>query len=241
MKSKLFTVLAVVAIFCLVLNSPVPAGASNEVKPGETGKKAVPPAVDEAKLGKLSVTNHSIVMDKKPFNYKATAGNMLMKDDTGKLQASIFFIAYTMEGNTDLKERPITFAFNGGPGAAACWIHMGGLGPKRVKLSEEGFVLPQPYGYVDNEYTWLTFTDLVFIDPVSTGYSRPAPGVEKKNFHGLEEDIKSVGDFIRLYITKTTAGCLPSLYAVRVTAPRGRPGFPVICRTPIVCISRDWC
>jgi carboxypeptidase C (cathepsin A) len=209
MKSKLFTVLAAVLIFCLVLNSPVSAGGANEVKPGKTGKKPVTPAVDEAKLGKLSVTNHSIVIDKKPFNYKATAGNMLMKDDSGKLQATIFFIAYTGAGKTDLQERPITFAFNGGPGAAACWIHMGGLGPKRVKLSEAGFVLPQPYRYVDNEYTWLTFTDLVFIDPVSTGYSRPAPGVEKKKFHGLEEDIKSVGDFIRLYVTKNNRWLSP--------------------------------
>ncbi|NIM16066.1 MAG: peptidase S10 [Candidatus Aminicenantes bacterium] len=209
MKSKLFTVLIVVTIFCLVLNSPVLAESSKEVKPEKPGKKPVTPAVDEAKLAKLSVTNHSIVIDKKPLNYKATAGYMLMKDDSGKLQATIFFIAYSKEGKNDLQKRPITFAFNGGPGAAACWIHMGGLGPKRVRLSEEGFVLPQPYEYVDNEYTWLTFTDLVFIDPVSTGYSRPAPGVEKKKFHGLEEDIKSVGDFIRLYVTKNNRWLSP--------------------------------
>jgi len=127
---------------------------------------------------------------------------MLMKNESGKHQASVFFIAYIKEGVTDVKTRPITFAFNGGPGSASLWLHMGALGPKRVKMSDEGFQLPQPFQYVDNEQTWLEFTDLVFIDPVSTGYSRSAPGVDKKQFHGVVEDVKSVGDFIRLYITK---------------------------------------
>jgi carboxypeptidase C (cathepsin A) len=211
MKSKLFTILIIVTFFCLGLNSGgyTMADGSNEAKPGKTAEKPVTPAVNEAELSKLSVTHHSIVVDKKSLNYQAAAGYMLMKDDSGKHQASIFFIAYTREGTTDFQKRPITFAFNGGPGAAACWIHMGGLGPKRVKLSAEGFPLPQPFGYTDNEYTWLTFTDLVFIDPVSTGYSRPAPGVDKKQFHGVEEDIKSVGDFIRLYITKNNRWLSP--------------------------------
>jgi carboxypeptidase C (cathepsin A) len=160
------------------------------------------PAIDEAKLAKLSITNHSITINNKVIHYKATTGYMLMKDESGKLQASVFFIAYTTKKVIDVKTRPITFAFNGGPGSASLWLHMGALGPKRVKMSDEGFPLPQPFEYVDNEHSWLEFTDLVFIDPVSTGYSRPAPGVDKKQFHGVEEDVKSVGDFIRLYITK---------------------------------------
>jgi carboxypeptidase C (cathepsin A) len=179
-------------------NPDNPLNSKNKIK---EAKHAVPP-VDEAELAKLSITRHSITIDKKILYYQAAAGYMLMKDESGKHQASVFFIAYTKEGVTDVKTRSITFAFNGGPGSASLWLHMGALGPKRVKMSDEGFQLPQPFEYVDNEHTWLEFTDLVFIDPVSTGYSRPAPGVGKKQFHGVKEDIKSVGDFIRLYISK---------------------------------------
>jgi len=181
-------------------NPDNPAEVKKEVKKSEA-KEAVPP-VDEAELAKLSITWHSITIAKKILNYQAAAGYMLMKNESGKHQASVFFIAYIKEGVTDVKTRPITFAFNGGPGSASLWLHMGALGPKRVKMSDEGFQLPQPFQYVDNEQTWLEFTDLVFIDPVSTGYSRSAPGVDKKQFHGVVEDVKSVGDFIRLYITK---------------------------------------
>jgi carboxypeptidase C (cathepsin A) len=181
-------------------NPTTPAEIKKEVK--KSGAKHTVPPVDEAELSKLSITRHSITIDKKLLHYQAAAGYMLMKDESGKHQASVFFIAYTKEGVTDVKTRPITFAFNGGPGSASLWLHMGALGPKRVKMSDEGFQLPQPFQYVDNEQTWLEFTDLVFIDPVSTGYSRPAPGVDKKQFHGVEEDVRSVGDFIRLYVTK---------------------------------------
>lgn len=156
----------------------------------------------EAKIAGLSTTSHSIILNGKPLNYKATAGYMVMKDELNRHKANMFYISYTKEGSGDLTTRPVTFVFNGGPGSASLWLHMGCMGPKRVKLSDEGFQLPQPYRYVDNEFTWLEFTDLVFIDPVSTGYSRPATGVEKKEFHGLVEDVMSVGEFIRLYVTR---------------------------------------
>jgi len=167
-------------------------------------KDSIPdlPILDLDKLGKLSRTHHTITINGKVIRYKAEAGYMIMKNEAGKHKASVFFIAYTKEGERDLKQRPITFAFNGGPGSASLWLHMGALGPKRVVMSDEGFSLPQPFRYVDNEDSWLEFSDLVFIDPVSTGYSRPAPGVKKEVFHGLEEDVQSVGDFIRLYVTK---------------------------------------
>jgi carboxypeptidase C (cathepsin A) len=209
MKSKLIRSLIILMVFSfffgmsadiLADNPTNPVEVKNEVK--ERGAKHAVPPVDEAELAKLSITRHSITINKNVIHYQATAGYMLMKDDSGKHQASVFFIAYTTEKVTDVKTRPITFAFNGGPGSASLWLHMGALGPKRVKMSDEGFQLPQPFQYVDNEQTWLEFTDLVFIDPVSTGYSRPAPGVDKKQFHGVEEDVRSVGDFIRLYVTK---------------------------------------
>lgn len=199
--------MAVSIIFLFVFGMSMDTLADNpnhahKVKNKTKETKHAIPAVDEAQLAKLSITRHSITIDKKILHYQAAAGYMVMKDESRKHQASVFFIAYTKERVTEVKTRPITFAFNGGPGSASLWLHMGALGPKRVKMSDEGFQLPQPFEYVDNEHTWLEFTDLVFIDPVSTGYSRPAPGVDKKQFHGLEEDVRSVGDFIRLYITK---------------------------------------
>ncbi len=128
--------------------------------------------------------------------------------DTGKPKARIFFIAYTKEG-VDSDSRPITYAFNGGPGAASVWLHLGELGPRRVKLDQLTPNQGPPYSLVDNDQTWLTDTDLVFIDPVSTGYSRPEPGVNAGEFHGYEEDIKSVGEFIRLYTTENNRWLSP--------------------------------
>jgi carboxypeptidase C (cathepsin A) len=119
----------------------------------------------------------------------------------GKPKAQVFFVAYVAEDSGDPSARPVTFAFNGGPGSSSIWLHLGGLGPRRVQLSDAGEALPPPAKVVDNESTWLSKTDLVFIDPVSTGYSRPAPGEEAKQFWGYKEDIQSVGDFIRLWTT----------------------------------------
>jgi len=168
-----------------------------------SGEKNRPKAISkDVPEPKLSVTHHSIKIDGQVLKYKATTGYMLMKTENGKGKAKIFFIAYTRDEERDLKKRPITFTFNGGPGSASLWLHMGGLGPKRVDIPDDGLHMPPPYGYVDNPYSWLAFTDLVFIDPVSTGYSRPVEGEDKKQFHGVREDIKSVGDFIRLYVTK---------------------------------------
>jgi carboxypeptidase C (cathepsin A) len=120
----------------------------------------------------------------------------------GKPKAQVFFVAYIAEDVGDPATRPLTFAFNGGPGSSSVWLHLGGLGPRRAQLSDAGEALPPPSKLVDNESTWLPKTDLVFIDPVSTGYSRPAPGEDPKQFWGYKEDIESVGDFIRLWTTK---------------------------------------
>lgn len=176
--------------------------ASGQEKGEHKSAPVVPVIFDEGKPEELSECRHTITLNDRLITYKSTAGYMQMKNDARELQSTLFFVAYTMEGKADVKTRPITFAFNGGPGSAALWLHMGALGPKRVVMSDEGFMVAQPFRYEVNESSWLEFTDLVFIDPVSTGYSRPAPGVDKKKFHGVEEDIASVGDFIRLYVTR---------------------------------------
>ena len=146
-----------------------------------------------------SETSHSVVINGVEIKYKAVAGTMLLKDDKGDNKASVFYIAYTKEGGD--QKRPITYCFNGGPGSSSVWLHLGVFGPRRVQIIKEGEVSP-PYQLVDNEYSLLDQTDLVFIDPVSTGYSRPAPGEDAKQFHGVEEDVKWVAEFIRLYTTR---------------------------------------
>lgn len=148
------------------------------------------------------VTHHHITIDGKTINYTATAGYMPSKDKNENVQAKIFYIAYTADGEPADK-RPVTFVFNGGPGSASIWLHMGAISPVRVHFADDKGTAPTPpYTYSDNENSWISFTDLVFIDPVSTGFSRPNKGVEATKFHGYSEDIASVGDFIRMYTTR---------------------------------------
>jgi carboxypeptidase C (cathepsin A) len=160
-----------------------------------------PPATMPADESRLRITQHEMMLDGKKLSYTATAGLMPMKDESGKLKANIFFVAYTTHAD-DLSTRPLTFLFNGGPGAAAIWLHLGGAGPKTVALDDNGLPIGPPFKTVDNPATWLSSTDMVFIDPVSTGYSRAAAGEDPKQFHGVQPDVESVAEFIRLYITK---------------------------------------
>jgi len=149
---------------------------------------------------KLVTTHHKARIGGRDVAYTATAGTLLLKQDDGKVRASIYFTAYTRDGVPDVGHRPITFAYNGGPGSASAWLHMGAFGPRRVVMEDEGWAPPPPYQIADNNESLLDVTDLVFIDPVSTGFSRPAPDENPASFHGVREDIESVADFIREYI-----------------------------------------
>ncbi|MGO8701195.1 MAG: S10 family peptidase [Limisphaerales bacterium] len=126
-----------------------------------------------------------------------------------KPKAKIFFVAYTLDESGDPSTRPLIFAFNGGPGSSSVWLHMASIAPRRASLTDEGEAPPPPYGLTDNESTWLDHSDLVFIDPVSTGYSRPVAKEDPNQFHGLKEDIASVGDFIRLYTSRNARWLSP--------------------------------
>ena len=159
----------------------------------------------------LVETKHSIVIGGKEIKYTVTAGTMVMKEETSdrekesegeKPKAVFFFVAYTKDDVADKAKRPLTFSYNGGPGSSSVWLHLGLLGPRRVVMGDAGELVPPPYGLADNEFSLLDQTDLVFIDPVSTGYSRPVDGQKAREFHGLKKDIESVGDFIRLYTTR---------------------------------------
>ncbi len=131
----------------------------------------------------------------------------------GKPRAEIFYTAYVKDDAEKSPRGRVTFAFNGGPGAASMWLNLGALGPKRVQTADDGKSLPDPIQLVDNEFTWLEFTDLVFVDPVGTGYSRPAAGVEAKTFYNVEADVESAANFIRLYVTRNERWLSPKFLA----------------------------
>ena len=145
------------------------------------------------------VTKHSLRVGPRTLNYTVTTGFMPIKNaGSGDTEARIFFMAYTLDNPP--AGRPLMFSFNGGPGSASVWLHLGALGPKRVKMLDDGLMPPPPYELVDNDQTWLTETDMVFIDPVGTGYSRAAKPELASKFFGVNGDIESVGEFIRMYL-----------------------------------------
>lgn len=158
----------------------------------------------------LSTTQHSVTIGQQEIHYTVTAGTIVLKEeqekdsksDGEKAKASVFFVAYTLDNVGDTAKRPITFSFNGGPGSSSVWLHLGVLGPRRVETDQQGNLLQPPYQLVENQYSILDQTDLVFIDPISTGFSRVVQGEEAKQFHGFRKDIESIGDFIRLYTTR---------------------------------------
>ena len=176
-----------------------PAAGGAEEKKAKEQKAEAEKAAPEEKLRKSRGT---ATIAGRRIEYTATAGTILLKDKDGKPQASIFFIAYSRDGAGELAVRPVTFAFNGGPGSSSVWLHLGALGPRRVMLGQEAVPEPPPYRLQNNEYSLLDLTDLVFIDPVTTGFSRAAPGENAKQFHEVEKDIESVAEFIRLWITR---------------------------------------
>jgi len=176
-------------------------------QPGGGQAAGAPKVVDDQKKlpppeEKTSVTQHSARVGGQQINYTATAATYVIKADDGTPKATMFYVAYTKDGVSDIAHRPISFVYNGGPGSASLFTHMG-MGPKRVVLTPDGHGMPAPYAIVDNEDSFLDATDLVFIDAISTGYSRPAPGENPAQFHGVIEDANWFADFIYEYVTRT--------------------------------------
>ena len=172
--------------------SPSPSAAARRPTEQPTPPVEEPPVI----------THHEIKVGGKTLRYTATVGLMPIKNRDGETEARMFFMAYTLDNAANRNQRPMTFTFNGGPGSASVWLHLGAVGPKRVKMNADGTMPAPPYELVDNEYTWLAQTDLVFIDPVGTGYSRAAKPELGQKFFSLTGDIESVGEFIRLYLSR---------------------------------------
>jgi carboxypeptidase C (cathepsin A) len=150
---------------------------------------------------KNSVTEHDLSLGGKVIHYTATAGNLLINGDDEQPNASVFYVAYTMNGVSDLRTRPLTFLYNGGPGSASMWLHMGAVGPARVVTSSPAATGSGPYEIVPNEYSLLDGSDLVFIDAVGTGYSRPVGKGVIRDFAGTDQDVRAFEKFIYRYVS----------------------------------------
>ncbi|TIL36310.1 peptidase S10 [Mesorhizobium sp.] len=162
------------------------------------------------------VSDHSIVIAGRTLNYQARAGTLSLLSGKGDVTAEIFHVAYTQRPEPSREpdpRRPITFVFNGGPGAASAYLHLGALGPRVMATAADGNFLPPPQRLLDNSNTWLDMTDLVFVDPVGTGYSREAPGTEARSFWGVNQDAAAMGAFIRLYLAQAGRTASPVFLA----------------------------
>ncbi|HKD38353.1 MAG TPA: hypothetical protein VKB78_16180, partial [Pirellulales bacterium] len=159
------------------------------------------------------VTHHKLTVGGKTLEYTATVAQMPLKDGAGETEAHIFYMAYTLDGVKNPAARPLTFAFNGGPGSSSIWVHMGAMGPRSVKLLDNGDMPHPPFQLIDNEHTWLDVTDLVFIDPVGTGYSRAKSTEVARRLNGVQGDLQSVGEFIRMYMTRNDRWLSPIFIA----------------------------
>lgn len=182
--------------------------AAPKPNPSETGTNASPvekkteAAVIPDATHKPVFTTNAITIAGQRVAYVAETGMLPLLTATGSVRASVFYVAYTRVGETNKAKRPVTFCFNGGPGSSSVWLHLGALGPRRVKMNDDGTLPPPPFQLEDNAYSILDTSDLVFIDPVATGFSRPAKDQKADAFFGNSADLDSVGDFIRLWTTR---------------------------------------
>ena len=168
----------------------------------------------------LTETHHTLATPAGEIRYTASAGRVVLREQVHEdghfkgleAKAEMFITAYTLDG-ADPTVRPVTFAFNGGPGSSSVWLHLGLLGPRRVLMGDAGSLAPPPYGIGDNAESLLAHTDLVFIDPVSTGYSRVVTGGKASEYHGFKRDLESVGELIRLWTSRNGRWLSPKYLA----------------------------
>jgi carboxypeptidase C (cathepsin A) len=192
--------LRTVAAFLILVGFSFAQGQPESAAPAKepAKKEEAKPAPEEKPI----VRQLQATINGKVLKYTTTTGMMPIKNAEGETEANMFFMAYTVEQPAGAPRRPLMFSFNGGPGSSSVWLHLGILGPKRVRMDSDGNMLAPPYQLVDNDHTLLDQVDLVFIDPVGTGYSRPLKKDLGKKFWGLKGDIESVGEFIRMYLTR---------------------------------------
>jgi carboxypeptidase C (cathepsin A) len=189
LSSALFALTAPASFGQVPRNDTAPVTPAHEEK-----QPSIPPE-------HASVTKHEITLNGRVIHYTATAGTLLINGQENKPYGSFFYVAYTQDGITDPRTRPVTFLYNGGPGSASLWLHMGSVGPMRVVTESPEATGSAPYQLVSNEYSLLDKTDLVFVDAVGTGFSRPVGNATEKNFAGTDQDVVAFNKFITRYIT----------------------------------------
>jgi len=189
--ATVFTCLAVAG----TARAQLPAAAARD-----TGARAAPGPVPKEDS---SVTLHSIRINGQVIAYKATAATLILKNDSGAPTGSIYYTAYTRTDVRDVSQRPLAFIYNGGPGSASAWLHMGAFGPRRIVTSDAAPTPPPPYRLVDNANSLLDVTDMVFIDPIGTGFSKPVGRGTGKDFWGIDEDAKSLQQFVAQYVSRS--------------------------------------
>jgi len=206
-------------ILLLLILFVLPVSADDE-KPPQEEKKA---AEGDKKEGsgdeggspeeETSDTKHTGTFGGEELSYTVTAGTMTVSKKEKDPAASMFYVAYVKDGVKDSAERPIVYCFNGGPGSSAVWLHLGGFGPKRVQMTADGMMPKPPFRLDDNPHSILRVADLVFIDPVSTGFSRSQDDEKVNEFHGFRGDLDSMAEFIRLYTTRNERWLSPKFLA----------------------------
>lgn len=184
---------------------------------GQEGRSSTPaPPEDD-----LVTTQHTLKVGRRTLRYSATTGRVVLREEVVKddvftgveAKAEVFLTSYVLDQPASAPPRPVTFAFNGGPGSSSVWLHLGLLGPRRVQMGDVGALEAPPYALVDNAESLLAVSDLVFIDPVSTGYSRAVKGGKAKGYHGFTGDIESVGEIIRLWTSRNQRWMSPKFLA----------------------------
>ena len=193
--------LAIVVLLALAF-APAALGQQRPGAPPDAAPRPQAPGQHETAsiaADEPSKTSHVLRLDGREVRYTATAGTIPIRLDDGKVAARMFFVAYTKDGE-DAKTRPIAFLYNGGPGSASVWLHMGSFAPRRARMADEGFQPAPPYQLVDNEHSLIDVADMVFVDAIDTGYSRVMPNVDNSQFHGQDGDIRAFGEFINGYL-----------------------------------------
>ncbi len=185
----------------LLLTVTLPLRAADTNAPAAVREPNLLAQIPDASHAPVRVTNTLSIAGER-VTYVAETGMLPLLKPDGTSRASVFYVAYTRTDGAAGVKRPVTFSFNGGPGSASVWLHLGALGPRRVKMNDDGSLPAPPFALMDNPYSILNDSDLVFIDPVATGFSRPAKDEKPDEFFGDEGDLDSVGEFIRLWTTR---------------------------------------
>src|SRR5437773_2335977 len=193
---RVYTIILVATVFAVPLRAQRPAAATTD---RDTAAKAAPTPIPNETS---SATDHTIRIGGQLVPYRATAATMLLKNDKDESIGILYYTAYTRTDSRDPSQRPLAFIYNGGPGSASAWLHMGAFGPRRIVTTDAAFTPPPPYQIVDNQSSLIDVTDMVFIDPIGTGFSKPVGKGTGKDFWGVDEDAKALAQFISQYVSR---------------------------------------